>query len=270
MTMADTNNEIQQVAAGYDVVYSALPHSATFARIWREHAAGADFPQGFEHISFVTLTELRRMADELQLSPDALLVDLACGMGGPGLWIAREAGARLRGIDISAIAVAAARRRAEERGLSQVSEFSRGNFAETELAAAVADGVMSIDALLYAPDKRDALREMARILRPGGRLVFACFEVEPARVAGLPVLGTDPVADYAAMLEAAGFDVLSYDETTAWRERMTSAYQAVIAARTQLVEEMGEAAFQALFGEMSITLQLQPYRRRVLVVAMRR
>ena len=266
-----TNNDKEQrVAAGYDIVYESLPRSATFARIWRERAAGVDFPSGFEHISFVTAAELRWMADALQLSPDELLVDLACGMGGPGLWIARESRARLRGIDISPIAVAAGHERAKELGLSDTSEFSRGSFAETGLERAAADGVMSIDALQYAPDKADALREVARILRPGGRFVFACFEVEPERVAGLPVLGTDPVADYAPLLDASGFDVVSYAETDGWRERVTAAYQGVINARTPLVWELGEAAFLALFGEMSVTLQLQPYRRRVLVTAVRR
>ena len=130
-------DEEQRVAAGYDVVYAALPRSATFARIWREHAAGADFPEGFEHISFVTLAELHRMTDALQLSPDALLVDLACGMGGPGLWIARERGARLRGVDVSPVAVAAARACAEALGLSAISEFSRGSFGETPPGAFV-------------------------------------------------------------------------------------------------------------------------------------
>src|SRR5438874_8018819 len=147
------NDEEQRVAAGYDVVYAALPRSATFARIWREHAAGADFPNGFDHISFVTLAELRRMTDALQLSPNALLVDLACGMGGPGLWIARESRALLRGIDLSSVAVAAARARAQELDMSEIVEFSRGSFAETGVEPAVADGVMSVDALQYTSDK---------------------------------------------------------------------------------------------------------------------
>ena len=51
-------------------------------------------------------------------------------------------------------------------------------------AAAAADGAISVDALQYAPDKRARLKEAARILRPGGRLVFTAFEVEPQRVEG--------------------------------------------------------------------------------------
>src|SRR5438045_6247936 len=152
------NDEGQRVAAGYDVVYAALPRSATFARIWREHAAGADFPAGFEHISFVTLAELRHMSDELQLTPDTLLVDLACGMGGPGLWIARERGARLRGVDVSSVAVSAARARAQEVHMSDIAGFSRGSFAETGLEPAVAGAVMSVEAVQYTSRKAAALR----------------------------------------------------------------------------------------------------------------
>ena len=129
---------------------------------------------------------------------------------------------------------------------------------------------MSIDALQYAPDKRAALAEFARILRPGGRLVFACFALDAARVAGVPILGTDPVDDYAPLLEHAGFDVESCAETPRWRERLTATYEAVAAARDAIVAEMGEQATSTLLGEITLTLQLQPYSGRVLAIATRR
>jgi SAM-dependent methyltransferase len=259
-----------RVAAGYDVVYEAIPASPTFARIWRQHALGADYPVGFEHISFLTLSEMTAMASALHVQAGSVLVDLACGMGGPGLWIAREAKAQLVGIDISAAALAGARSRAEALGLANIARFDVGSFAETALDAASADGAMSCDALQYAPDKQAALLEIARVLRPGASLAFVCFEFEPERVAGLPIFGTDPVDDYRLLLERAGFDVVAYDETPGWRERVNTTYQACIDARPALTIEMGEAACTALLGEMSLTLQLQPYRRRVFVSARRR
>jgi SAM-dependent methyltransferase len=174
------------------------------------------------------------------------------------------------GIDLSEVALEHARARAVAAQMADRAQFSHGSFAQTGLDGAPADGAMSVDALQYAPDKQAAFSEAARILRPGGRLVFACFELEPERVARLPVLGTDPVADYGPLLERAGFDVARYVETERWRERLTATYQALVDARPSLTAEMGEGACAALLGEVTLTLQLQPYRRRVFVSATKR
>lgn len=264
-----TDSDVERVAAGYDAVYATLPRSAMFDRLWRTHACGDDFPAGFEHISFITLEELRAMSRALRLHAGDTLLDLACGMGGPGLWMARENRAKLIGADVSMVALAAARERAANTGVAS-ARFLRGSFAETGLGAGSVDGVMSIDALQYAPGKQAAINEMARVLRPGGRLVFACFELDPARVAGLPVLGTDAVGDYAPLLDNAGFDVDRYEETPGWRERVTAVYQAILDARPALTQELGEGAYNALAGEVMLTLQLRPYRRRVFVSATKR
>src|SRR3990172_11354008 len=47
------------VSAGYDAVYEATPKSPTLRRLWREHASGADFPDEFANISFVTIPQLK-------------------------------------------------------------------------------------------------------------------------------------------------------------------------------------------------------------------
>jgi ubiquinone/menaquinone biosynthesis C-methylase UbiE len=259
--------DVELVAAGYDVVYAGISHSPTFAKLWREHSLGDEYPVGFEHISFLTLSEMRQMAQELRLIVDGELLDLASGMGGPGLWVAKETGARLIGVDVSAVALEHARKRAGHAGMSGRAEFLRGTFAATGLEGSSVDSVMTVDALQYAPDKRAAIEEVARVLRPGGRFVFACFEVEPSRVQNVPVFGTDPVGDYRPLLADVGFDVLRYEESIKWERRVTSTYQAIIDAKDTLIPEIGEAAFSALLGEVSVTLQLRPYRSRVLVAA---
>lgn len=257
--------EVERVAAGYDAVYQAIPRAPAFQRLWREHSLGADYPGGFEHISFLTLAEMRAMAEALSLSPGSLLVDLACGMGGPGLWVARQTGARLVGIDISGVALAGARDRAAAVGMADAAEFRHGTFAATGFDDDSVDGGISVDALQYAPSKVAAVEEVARVLRRGGRFVFACFELTPERVAGLPVLGTDPVDDYRLLLEGAGFDVIRYDESAGWEARVTATYRAVVEEQAALVAEMGKAAYGALLGEITLTLARRPYRRRVLV-----
>jgi len=87
------------VVDGYDAVYAAIGSSPAFARLWADHACGGPFPAEFAHISFLTLDELQVMAQYLALREGSVLVDLACGAGGPGLWIAAHSGASVIGVD---------------------------------------------------------------------------------------------------------------------------------------------------------------------------
>jgi len=255
------------IESGYNAVYAGTPGSPTLRRLWHEHAEGLDFPDEFGHISFVTVRQLRRMAVELRLGAGDTLVDLGCGRAGPALWMARETGASLVGVDLSSVAVEQATGRAGELGLGERSRFVQGSFAETTLEASCADGAMSEDAIQYAPDKRAAMVEAARNLREGGRFVFTVFEVDPERAAGLPGFSADPVSDYRPLLKEAGFDVDVYEGTSGWPEPMTAVYSAVVGARAALEKEMGEVATRALVLEMSMTLEQRPYLRRVLVAA---
>jgi SAM-dependent methyltransferase len=263
-------DDVDLVSAGYDAVFEATPRSPTLRRLWRENACGEDFPEEFSHISFVTLDGLRRMAALTWLEAGRTLVDLGCGMAGPALWLARETGASLIGVDGSTVAVTLATERAERLGLATRARFVHGTFAATTLPDAAADAATSEDALQYAPDKRALFTEAARIIRPAGRLVFTAFELEPERVAGLPVLGTDPTADYRPVLDEAGFEVDVYEEVPGIPEPLTRAYSSLVEARDVLLQEMGEAGVNALMGELALTLQVRPYRRRVLAAATRR
>jgi ubiquinone/menaquinone biosynthesis C-methylase UbiE len=257
------------VRDGYEAVYDALPNGATFNRIWRDTAYGGDFPIEFAHIGFLTLDEANRLLEHLQLRSGDQLVDIACGAGGPGLWAAKESGAALIGIDPANAGLATARRRAATVGLADRAEFQAGTFQHTNLADGTADAVMTIEALQYAPDKRAALNEFFRILKPGGRVGIVCFEVDPAKVPGVPVLGLDPIADYTPLLHETGFTIDTYEETTGWAERVYPTFDALIDASDALTGEMGEPAAAGTLAEATLTVAVRPYPRRVLIVGQR-
>jgi SAM-dependent methyltransferase len=259
----------QAVLDGYDAVYDALPRGQTFSRLWRAHAYRNDFPAEFAHIGFLTVPEAQRMREWLQIGPGDVLADLACGAGGPGLWMAAQSGASLIGVDPSPAGLAAARARARGAGLAGRARFDLGTFEQTSLPDDAADAVMSVEALQYAPGKRAAVTEFFRILRPGRRLAFIAFEVDPAKVAGVPILGVDPVPDYRPLLEAAGFKIRAYEETPGWQERVNAAFGAIVDARDTLTAEMGEQAAASAVAEAMLTIEIQPYPRRVLAVASR-
>ena len=130
--------------------------------------------------------------------------------------------------------------------------------------------MMTVDALQYAPDKAAAFAEVGRILRPGGRFAFVAFELDAERIAQVEGVWEDPVGDYRPLLEAASFDVLSYEQIRGWQKHVSDGFGAVVAHQAALEAEMGERAAAATVLEASITLGLQPYCGHVLAVATRR
>ena len=76
-----------------------------------------------------------------------------------------------------------------------------------------------------------------------------------------------PVGDYRPLLKSAGFDVLAYEETPGWADRVEAAFSAIVGAADVLAEEMGEQASASALAEAMITLDTHPYPRRILAVA---
>jgi SAM-dependent methyltransferase len=252
------------VASGYDALYSMWGQSPTLRRIWRQNVTGSDYPEEFAHISFLPLAQLKALVEGLVLSAGQVLVDLACGAGGPGLWAAKESASRLVGIDFSAMAIQRASERVGPLGMSGKAIFRQGTFETTGLESASADAVMSVDALQYVPDKAAALTEVARILRPGGRFAFVAFELDPDRVAGL---WDDPTSDYRPLLEELGFSVEKYSQIPHWQDQVSAGFGAVLGERAALEAELGEAAAAAIVVEAAVTTELKPYCGHVLAVA---
>lgn len=92
-------------------------------------------------------------------------LDLGCGNG----WAARfaaENGARSRGIDASPEMVKLANELARKKKLP--ARFQTGDFADLPFDDNSFDVVWSMEALYYAPDPDEVIREVQRILQPGG------------------------------------------------------------------------------------------------------
>jgi SAM-dependent methyltransferase len=111
-------------------------------RVWE--AVDPKLPPEVEPFSFLSVVLLRHVANALALSLGETLVDLGCGRGGPGLWLARSQGVSLIGVDFSAVAVEQAMDRAALFGLADTARFVVGDLAATGLPDATADAVVSI------------------------------------------------------------------------------------------------------------------------------
>jgi ubiquinone/menaquinone biosynthesis C-methylase UbiE len=213
-------------AAGFNAGFEAAERSPGLRQVWRE--AEPDLPVEIEPFSFVSVGLLEHLAAALALAPGRLLVDLACGRGGPGMWLARASGAGLVGVDFSAVAVGQATRRAGTFGLADRARFVVGDLAATGLADAVADAVVCVDAMHFATDLAAAAAEALRILRPGGRLVLTNWQPRSPGDARLPARLRDRA--WRPTLESAGFHDVTVEARPEWHEVYTRVYRTALGA----------------------------------------
>jgi arsenite methyltransferase len=152
------------------------------------------------------------------LRPGEVVLDLGSG-GGFDVFIAgRKVGpaGRAIGVDMTPEMLAKSRRNIEayrrNSGLDNV-EFRLGEIEHLPLADASADVVISNCVINLSPDKEQVWREIARVLKPGGRVAvsdLALLRPLPPAVAGMVealvgcVAGAVPVAETSRMAEAAG------------------------------------------------------------------
>ncbi len=172
---------------------------------------------------FMTADEIRALAVEAGIGPGVTVLDLCCGVAGPGRLITRELGCDYLGVDASERAVAFARERA--RGLP--CRFAIADVPP--LPAGTFEVVMLLETMLAFEDKDALVHEIAAALRPGGRFAFTLEEGAPltaAERAAMPNSHTvwlTPLDEMIASLERAGLAVT-------WLEDHSRAHRATARA----------------------------------------
>ena len=166
----------------------------------------------FTGISFEAEREI--VTGALKVGPGTRVLDLGCGPGIYSRPLARAARpGPVFGLDISRAMLGQAARSARSEGLPNL-HLIRADAVHLPLARSSVDRVNCCGALHLFEDTAAALREVARVLEPGGRLVVAAFRRRSGRLArlatrlrlattGMDAYSTD---ELAASLRAAGFD----------------------------------------------------------------
>jgi len=143
----------------------------------RREAFGEDIGQN----SWLTSDEHDRFLQWLDLSSGKTLLDVACGAGGPALRSAALTGCSVIGVDVHEQAVRTANSLAAQRGLTDRAEFRATDAAgRLPFPDATFDAITCIDAINHFPDRPSLVAEWARLLKPGGRLLFT----DPITVTG--------------------------------------------------------------------------------------
>src|SRR5207302_3718159 len=133
------------------------------------HAARVEaYPPGefVEQESFMRASEIRALAQRAGIAPSVSVLDLCCGIGGPGRFITRELGCTYLGVDYSSSAIDLARQRAGnlpcQFEVSCIPPIPPGPF----------DVVLLLETMLAFPEKARLLQEISGVLVPGGRFAF--------------------------------------------------------------------------------------------------
>ncbi len=117
------------------------------------------------------------MIEQLELQPGERVLELAAGPGDTGFLAAElvKPGGTLVSSDASEAMLEAARRRALAQGIENV-EFKQLNLEWLDLPAASVDAILCRWAVMLLVDPAAAVREMRRVLRPGGRVAVAVWD----------------------------------------------------------------------------------------------
>ncbi len=106
--------------------------------------------------------------DAARVTQGTRLLDAGCGAGLLAL-LARLRGATVTALDASAALLAVARARLPEADLRE------GDLEALPFAEASFDAVIAVNSIFYAADMAAAMRELARVVRPGGRVVLTAW-----------------------------------------------------------------------------------------------
>lgn len=211
------------------------------------------WPHDQDHYGGIAATDA--LAQAASIGPGTRVADFCAGLGGTVRYLAHRYGADVTGIELTASRVAAAQELIALLGLQQSARVRQGNVMEAPLADHSVDVVVSQEALCHVPDRRRALAEALRVLRPGGRLAMTDW------IANTPLSSTDAklmwdgmaiqpletLSSYRDIARDAGFDVQSATDLTGdWGpilQQRLAMYQRLREEARQAGTPMGHDAF---------------------------
>jgi SAM-dependent methyltransferase len=141
----------------------------------------------FEGVAPQLLPAARAAIELAGLTSGQHVVDVGCGTGNAALLAAQHSGVRVTGIDPAPRLLEVARAAAEAQGLD--ATFVPGDAASLSLPDGSADVVLSVFAVIFAPDPAAAAAELARITARDGKIVLTAWIPEGAVMEGMKIIG---------------------------------------------------------------------------------
>jgi len=223
---------------------------APFIRALQRARVSAYAPGEFvEQESFMRAAEIRALAGQAGIAPGVSVLDLCCGVAGPGRFITQELGCTYLGVDSSSSAIDIARESAGDLPcrfvVSRIPPIPSGPF----------DVVLLFETMLAFPDKKTLLQEISRALTTGGRFAFTMeegmplTEAERERMPDADTVWLTPLQEMLTCLERVGLRVRWQDDCSqSHRAVADSLIDAFAADATAIAAQIGPKALEELLA----------------------
>jgi SAM-dependent methyltransferase len=233
----------------------------------RKETFGEDIGQN----SWLTIDELLKFINILQINTSSEVLEVACGSGGTALYITKTTGCTITGIDNNENGIINGRKMAENAG-----EQGRVKFILADAGKQLIfnnnsfDSLICIDAVNHLPGREEVLSEWFRILKPGGRILFT----DPIIVTGL--ITSEEIAVRSSigyfiytppdkneeLISRAGFELIQKEDITE-NEIMVSErwHNARIKWKDELIKIEGEQSYEGLQNFLLMVYRLANERR---------
>jgi SAM-dependent methyltransferase len=220
-----------------------------FQALQRARASGYPPGEFVEQEGFMSAGEIRVLADQAGIAAGASVLDLCCGVAGPGRFLTEELRCNYLGVDYSSSALDIARERAGDLpcrfAVSRIPPIPPGPFHV----------VLLLETMLAFPDKEALLQEISRELTTGGRFAFTMEEgpalTEPERqtMPDSDTVWLTPLHEILNCLESVGLVVRWQDDLSqAHRAVAESLINAFAADAAEIVAQIGRPALEELLA----------------------
>jgi tocopherol O-methyltransferase len=271
------SNLYQDIREFYDA------SSGLWEKIWGEHMHHGYYGKGGNN-------KLERRQAQIELIEELLLwsgcdqnqkpqniIDVGCGIGGSTLYLAKKFGSQATGITLSPVQAARAAERARQADLEAQVKFEVANALDMPFEDNTFDLVWSLESGEHMPDKTKFLKECYRVLKPGGKIIFATWchretnslagDLTPDEIAHLKEIYrvyclpyVISLSEYRAIALDCGFKNLLADD---WSMAVAPFWDVVIdsAIAPQAILGLLQAGWQTIQGALSLKLMSQGYAR---------
>ena len=206
--------------------------------------------------SWVTTEESHNIPKLLEVTAESFVLEIGCGSGRYALRLAEEIGCLVVGVDVNEHGIHNANQLAESKGMGPRVRFERCDVSKPlPFEDAAFDAVFSNDVLCHVPGRPAVLRELCRVLKPDGQLLFSDALVvggmisheEVATRSSIGYYVFSPPGENEKLLKGAGFRLVSATDTSdaaagiaqRWREAREK-------RRADLIGTEGQDNFEGL------------------------